>query len=88
MTMKPKKAYIKGTPEECGAQLFELCVLPALASTKGYPPHEIAHFYNGLVGAILGAMAADFGHPRAVELAQIIVDQFAAMADEFTSVTH
>ena len=49
---------------------------------------EIAHFYNGLVGAILGAMAADFGHPRAVELAQIIVDQFAAMADELTSVTH
>ena len=38
MTMKPEESYIKGTPEECGAQLFERFVLPALASTKGYPP--------------------------------------------------
>ena len=40
------------------------------------------------MSAILGEMTADFGHPRAVELAQIIVDKFAAMADELTSVTH
>ncbi len=84
MKAKTKQTAIQGTPMQVGAQVFEKFCLPALKATEGRPHHEIAQFYAGFVSATLGALAADFGHPRAVEMAQVLVDSFAALGAELT----
>ena len=76
--------YIQGSPAEVGAQIFERFCLPALKATEGRPGEEIMAFYAGFLSATMGAMAADFGHARAVEAVEIILQSFAALGDQLT----
>lgn len=73
---------IAGTPSEVGAQVWERFCLPVLVATRGRPPEQVAQFYAGVVSSAFGAMAADFGHELATQIAQRLVDSFAGMADE------
>lgn len=75
---------IQGTPAEVGAKIFERFCLPALKATEGRPHNEIMAFYAGFLAASMGAMAADFGHARAVEAVEIILQSFAALGDQLT----
>lgn len=75
---------IQGTPAEVGAKIFECFCLPALKVTEGLPQNEIMALYAGFLSASMGAMAADFGHARAVEAVEIILQSFAALGDQLT----
>lgn len=84
MSENIKTEYIQGTPAQVGAEVFETFCLPALKASEGRPASEIAQLYSGFLSATMGAMAADFGHERAVHIAQVITESFAALGDQLT----
>ncbi len=79
-----EKKYIQGTPVEVGAQIFEKFCLPALKATEGRPANEIKQLYAGFLSAVMGSMAADFGHAHAVQLVDVIADSFSKLGDQLT----
>lgn len=82
-TDMPKQTMvIQCTPLEAGQQVWEKMVLPMLRAANGRPPKEVQQFYTGILMSCMGAMAADFGHARALEIMGTLVGSFAGMADE------
>lgn len=77
-----QQTHIEGTPAECGAAIFEKFCMPALHAARAYPKSEIRQFYAGLIMAAMGAMAADFGHERASQMATALAASFAGMGAE------
>ena len=77
-----QQTHIEGTPAECGATIFEKFCLPALKAASAYPKSEVRQFYAGLLMAAMGAMTADFGHERAVQMVTALATSFAGMGDE------
>lgn len=67
---------IAGTPAEVGVGVFDQLVLPCLKCLNGRPDVERRQFYTGLVGSIMGAMAADFGHQGAKDVFQALTAVF------------
>ena len=79
---KEPPIVLEGTPLEVGQQLFEKRVLPALRACNNQPPRHVEHFYAGLLMSLMGAMAADFGHQRALHVVQVLVASFEGMGAE------
>jgi hypothetical protein len=77
-----QQTHIEGTPAECGAAIFEKFCMPALKVASERPQSEIVQFYAGLFMAAMGAMAADFGHERALQIVTLLAKSFADMGDE------
>lgn len=85
------KGVIAGTPAEVGVGVFDQLVLPCLKSLNGRPDLERRQFYTGLVGSIMGAMAADFGHQGAKDVMQVLGEVFDRLEGDLhapTETTH
>ena len=70
---------ITGSPSECGSDLILRLVLPAMRGIQGANPQDMANLYGGMLMALLGAMAADFGQQNAVRMAHELADLFAGL---------
>ncbi|MEQ6437178.1 hypothetical protein V8Z74_19425 [Comamonas sp. w2-DMI] len=78
-TPNPASSVIDGTPVHVGAEIFHRFCLPAVQAACKNPDatlDQLVQLYAGHIQACFGAMAADFGHERAIEIAQLMVDTF------------
>lgn len=67
-----------GTPSELGAELFVVGIIPVLQQASAHmTPEQMTQMYGGLIGAMFGAMAADFGQPTALQVVQVMAASFA-----------
>lgn len=67
-----------GTPVEIAQQAFQAVVLPQLKTVSAQmDTTQLTQFYAGLFMSLLGCMQHDFGHTRALEIAQLFVDTLA-----------
>lgn len=67
---------------EAGSQVVEKLVMPCLRHASAAGPMELQQFYCGIFMSLMGALAADVGHPQALWLVRSMVDTFAEMEQE------
>lgn len=74
-----KTHAVEGTPMEIGATVFHDICLPVIQKAQTQvqaTPKQLAQMYCGFMQACMGAMAADFGHEQAINIAQTMTDAF------------
>lgn len=77
----PTVLKFTGTPTEIGSEVWIRLCLPAIHSASRQSPDVAVKLYAGFLMAVAGSMAADFGHERALEIMEIIVESFAGMSE-------
>ncbi|GEM_PF-2128780 len=69
----------KGTPLDLGHEIFGnhcLPVIEAASKQPGVDATAMAHLYAGFLQSCMGSLAADFGHQQAIQLVEMMVEEF------------
>lgn len=69
----------KGTPLDLGHEIFSnhcLPVIEAASRQPGFDANAMAHLYAGFLQSCMGSLAADFGHQQAIELVEMMAEEF------------
>ncbi|SFE88121.1 hypothetical protein [Paracidovorax wautersii] len=80
-----------GSPVEIGDAVFRELCLPVIAAASRQPaakPAQLLQLYSGFICSCLGALAADIGHKRAIEVAQMNVETFSHIDLDAPQTTH
>lgn len=77
MDQSDQREY-QGSPEDIGCSIFIDCVMPIIKQVSEQPTataRAMAQFYAGMVAAMAGSIAADFGKEGALEILRGTADR-------------
>jgi len=77
---------IEGTPMEIGQGIFiDICIPIIQQASQRMNEQELVMLYAGFIGAQFGALAADLGPDKAIEVIETISEAFASQVHQLTT---